>query len=51
MSEYDQYLEGDFVLTNVKDMQNWLTKSSLTLDMKLAFIDTSDKEFPIYDVL
>ena len=28
-----------------------MSRASLTLDMKLAFIDTTDKEFPIYDVL
>ena len=38
-------------MTNVANMQNWLSRSSLTVDMKLAMIDTTDKEFPIYDVL
>ena len=51
LSEFDQYLEGEYVLTNVPNMQNWLTRPSLILNMKLAFIDKSDAEFPIYDVL
>ena len=51
LSEYEQYLEGEYVLTNVPNMQNWLSRSTLILNMKLAFIDKSDAEFPIYDVL
>ena len=35
---------------NVPNMDRW-NRDSLTLEMRLAFIDNSDPEYPIYDVL
>ena len=35
---------------NVPNMQHW-NKNGLVLDLRLAFIDNSDPEYPIYDVL
>ena len=49
LDKFDQYIEGDLILRNVPKMNLW--RNGQKLDMRIAFSQEIDPEFPVYDIL